>query len=276
MAESQRSNEWYDQEQQLAEATKASLPRTPQFQSHNVMSLEEHFEAFRSGYSNTSPSYNSGPTQHSSLMTRSLSHGNSVPEPNLALTLDPQLTSPTHAQNRHVFSPSSPDLNMVPQRVAGVRLSNTSSLAPPQIPLKRSRSQEVGFTQLQGPTQLPTGYDYPAASCVPTPWMAVDAFPATSPTTPPLPQGLENGQSRRCKKARTVAGPDLRMSRMKDFALHEEVQPVPQDVRRNQVDILGVGSNTAADNLPLSLPRRVVTRAPESSPNVANPPALAR
>jgi hypothetical protein len=71
------------------------------------------------------------------------------------------------------------------------------------------------------------------------------------------------------KKARTIAGPDIKVNRIAEFGSPQQVQPVPMDFGRASQDayLASVGSNPAADNVPTPSPRQAnIIRVSEDSP----------
>ena len=231
------------------------------------MSMDEQFDAFRTNYSDTSPSYNSVPSQ-GSQMTRSLSHGNSAIESTLPPNLNPRLTG--HLRDRQVPSPMN---TMHSHRPMAVPYVNTNNLNPLPQTMQRSRSHgRVGHDQYQNFTPPQNDFNNPAINYMAVPWTAVDPAVITM-QAPQFSTVFDNDQPRKIDKARTVAGHEPHSSRRGDFASPREAQPVPQEFRGNQDDVLHfVGSNTGADAVPAPSPYQGfevnIYPACESSPNL--------
>ncbi|KIW65731.1 hypothetical protein, variant [Phialophora macrospora] len=258
------STEWWrgQEAQHQADVDVASVtrPQNP-FASNSGMTVSEQFAAYQSNYSDTNPSYISLPSGGSDML-RSVSHGTPAQSASPASILDPLLRPTQQSQRRSLSGPFGAG-NL--QRHLAVPLLNTS-LAP-QIYTQKTRSH-ADYTEYQDASQASNSFTNPivnyhftsAPSLGPSPFTTREGYPASG--------GFENEQPRRVKKARTVAGPDIKMNRIAEFGSPQKVQPVPMDFRASQDAYLAsVGSNPAADNVPTPSPRQAnIMRASEDSP----------
>ncbi|ETI25818.1 hypothetical protein G647_02594 [Cladophialophora carrionii CBS 160.54] len=261
----QASNKWWEgqEAQQQAEADAASHARPHNlFASSSAMSVSEQFEAYQRNYSDSNPSYMSLSSGGSDML-RSVSHGNPAHPADPASVLDPRLRRTQQFQRRSLSGPLGAGN---PQRHLAVPLLNTS-LAPPQLHTQKTRSH-ADYSAYQDPSQVSTIFTNPTVNYLFSSGPSLDPSPFAARAGYSVPGGFVNEQPRRVKKARTVAGPDIKLYRMADFGSPQKVQPVPEDDRASQDAYLGyVGSNPAADNVPTPSPHQAsVAQALEDSP----------
>ncbi|EXJ57150.1 hypothetical protein A1O7_07495 [Cladophialophora yegresii CBS 114405] len=264
----QKSNDWWERQEaeRQAEADAASHPRPHNaFASNSAMSVSEQFEAYQGNYSDSNPSYMSLSSGGSDML-RSASHGTPAQSADPALVLDPRLRRTQQFQRRSLSGPLSTG---DPQGYLAVPSFNTN-LAPPQFHTQKTSRSHADYSGYQDDSQAPTGFANPTVNYhfTSAPSLDPSAFAVRGRYSIPRAFGYE--QPRKVKKARTVAGPDIRLNRMADFfGSPKQVQPVPiDDFGASQDADLGyVGSNPAADNVPAPSPKQAsIARALEDSP----------
>jgi hypothetical protein len=224
------------------------------------MSLPNQWTTPQSALPSSSMSYATG-TSHGSQMSRSHSHGASATNFNFDFNtpLDPQLHQSAHMQTHHQTTMGNLAAFQLTQQPASNPV--TQFLWPPQQVMQgvqRSRSQ-ADHSTYQDFHMLQTNLsDQPlnqtATRAAPRP--ARHSVATTRRNIPTHNEAFNIEHGLVYKKARTVAGPDLRSSQQTTFS-PIDMQQIPIDSGASQDDLLlSVGTNADAEPLPSPPPHQ--------------------
>ena len=216
------------------------------------MTMEEQFASFRNAPP-PGPSYASGPSRGGE-MTRLGSQGAFAIDPSLKPVemSDPTYLTNHQPQRRSISGPVNARSGRQPS--ASTFLA-AGGLAPVNTAMQRARSQADQFAYQDQP-QVPITYSNQRVNYHFTPSTGYDPNFGAMQASYTYTHDSDDQQPRKFKKARTVAGNDLRSTRTGDFTSPQEIQVIPSDLRNHQEDLVGFGSNPAAEIAPIPSPHQ--------------------